>query len=137
MILKFESHRGEILKVLAKKKKDQLLRAASVEGRNSTRVDKGKKRAERTLLEIKIKATKARTLAGRGGKSLLCDPGFGLRPLVGGREKRRAKRVHGMGKKRKKNVIRTQDGPKNHASAYVYTRHSALTTIFYRNHSKE
>ena len=37
---------------------------------------------------------------GRGGKSLLCDPGSELR--LGGRENRRAKIINGMEKKRKK-----------------------------------
>ena len=43
LVLEFESHRGEILKLFAKNKKDQLLRAPSVGRRNFTRVDKGRK----------------------------------------------------------------------------------------------
>ena len=43
LIREFESRRGEILNLFAKKKKDQLLRAPSVGKHNSTRVDEGRK----------------------------------------------------------------------------------------------
>ena len=45
LVPEFESHRGEILNLFAKKKrkkKDQLLRAPSVGKRNSTRADEGR-----------------------------------------------------------------------------------------------
>ena len=51
---------------------------------NSTRVDEGKKCR---VLAMKMEA---RTVVGREGKSLLCDPGSELQ-LLGGSEKRRAK----------------------------------------------
>ena len=45
LVLEFESRRGEVLKLLAKIRKDQLLRAPtrSVSRLNSTRVDEEKK----------------------------------------------------------------------------------------------
>ena len=45
-VLKFESHRGEILNIFAlkkKRKKKELLRAPSVGSHNATRVDEGRK----------------------------------------------------------------------------------------------
>ena len=74
MIREFESRRGEILNLFAKKKKDQLLRAPSVGKHNSMRVDEGRK--GRNLLAIKMRGTN-RTWWG--------DPGSELR--LRGREK--------------------------------------------------
>ena len=91
LVLEFEFHRGEILNLFATIKKAQLLRTPSVGRRNSTRVGEGRK--DRSLLAIKVK---------RGEKGLLCDPGSELR--LGGREKRRAKIINGMEKKKKKHT---------------------------------
>ena len=62
-------------------------------GRKSTRVDEG--RNARNLLAITMQGTK-RSGEGRGGESLLCDPGSELRLQVGGREKRRANIITDM-----------------------------------------
>ena len=43
LVLEFESHRGEILRLFARIKKDQLLKASSVGRHKSTRVDEGRK----------------------------------------------------------------------------------------------
>ena len=78
LVLEFDSHRGENLKVFAKmQKKDQLLRTpTSVGSHNSTRVDEARKCC--TL----DKKTKARTVVGMGEEGPLCDPGSEL--LLGG-----------------------------------------------------
>ena len=55
LVREFESRRGEISKLFAKKKKDQLLRAPSVGKHNSTRVGKG--RNSWNLIAIKMQGT--------------------------------------------------------------------------------
>ena len=70
---------------------------------NWTRVDEGRKSCN--LLAIKMQGTNRSGEAG--GKSLLCDPGSELR--LGGREKRRANKINGMGKKDTVAVAKTSD----------------------------
>ena len=94
LVLGFESHRGEVLNVLAKKRKrrkDQLLRAlhmAWVEAHFDAS-HRGSKCAEVFTRQ------NARHVLGRVEESLVCDPGSELQ--LGGREKRRAKIIYGMG----------------------------------------
>ena len=55
LVREFESHFDEMLIFAKIKKKDQSLRASSVGGRNSTRVDDGRKGS--SLLRIKVQGT--------------------------------------------------------------------------------
>ena len=60
---------------------------------------------------------KARTVVGRGEKSLLCEPGSELR--VGSRERRRcAKIINGMSKKKKKKKKKNRHG---HRLCWMWT----------------
>ena len=62
---------------------------------------------------------KARTVVGRGEKSLLCDPGSELR--LGGGEKRRAKTINGMEKKKEilTRGLSEQQAVKNASACFV------------------
>ena len=80
---------------LQQSEKDRLPRAPSAGRHNSTRGDEGRKSS--SLVAIKMQVTNRSGVGGE--KRLLCDPGSELQ-LVGGREKRRAKIVNRMGKKR-------------------------------------
>ena len=96
----------------------------SVGKQNSTRVDEGRKC--RNLLAIK---TKARTVVGRGEKSLLCDPGSELRLW---RERdRSAKIINGMKMKKKKKhlhiYLHKTDRPRVDRKEHV--RPSAIRTF--------
>ena len=73
LVLEFESRRGEVLKLLAKIRKDQLLRAPtrSVSRLNSTRVDEEKKGW--SLAAIKMKGAD-RNPSGEGGHELAMWP---------------------------------------------------------------
>ena len=76
LVLEFESRRGEILNLLAKKrkkekKKDQVLKARSVGKYNSTPVDEGTKGWNLS----RDKMARHEPYRGGGGKKLLCDPG--------------------------------------------------------------
>ena len=85
---------------LIKQNRNQLLRAPTVGGRNSTRVHEESKGS--SLVAIKMQGTNRSGVGGE--KRLLCDPGSELQ-LVGGREKRRAKIVNRMGKKRQNKTL--------------------------------
>ena len=78
LVLGFESHVGRTFwRLFAKKKKQRnlMLRApSSVSKRNSMRVNEGRKGS--SLIATKMRA---RTVVGRGEKSLLSDPGSELR----------------------------------------------------------
>ena len=77
------------------KEKDQLLRAPLAWVGTIRRESTREERAE----IFSRQQCKARTVVGRGGKRLLCDPGSELR--LGGRDNRRAKIINGMRKKEK------------------------------------
>ena len=65
-------------------------------------------------------------MVGRGEKGLLCDPGSVLR--LGGREKRRAKIVNGMKKRRKKNGMK-KNGKKNDYQVHYTAMSGNFMTI--------
>ena len=98
LVREFESRRGEMLNLFAKKKKkdQQLLRAPSVWASTIRR------ESPREELKSSREKNARHEPQWVGGKSLLCDSGSELR--LGGRENRRAKIINGMEKNKQKTV---------------------------------
>ena len=63
LVREFEWRRGEILNLFTERRKDQLLRAPSMDKHNSRRVEEGRK--SRNLLDIKAQGTNC---SGEGGR---------------------------------------------------------------------
>ena len=94
LVREFESRCGEILKLFAKIKKDQLLRAPSASKNSSTRVDEGRK--SWNLLAIKMQGTNRCGMGWRRACYVTPDLSYDKE----GERKRRANIINGMGKKK-------------------------------------